>query len=170
MLLADPFAIHQACLQWAHSVLHPHPVTVSLHFPSTNPQAATPPAQALPSTEPPPGVQPHTQQGNTEQPLPDPTPAPDKPQHPPIVCRVAAEVTHMSSMLTHPLICACHGMQVQQPPAHALQQSQTTCPVSGHTLTSAQLKRNDSMVQVRSIQFTASLPSVATCLTRVSWN
>ena len=159
MLLADPFAIHQACLRWARSVLNPHPVTVSLHFPSTDPQPATPPAQALPSTGPPPGVNLHTQLGNSEQPLPDPRPAPDKPQHKPIVCRVVSEVAHMSSMLTHPLICTCHSKQVQPSSADALQQSQTTCPVSGHTLTSAQLKRNDSMVEVCSISLLPYCPA-----------
>lgn len=157
-MIADPFAIHQACLQWAHSVLNPHPITVSLHFPSTPPPSATPPAHALPSTEPPPGVQLHTQQGDSEQPLPAQTPAPGKPQHKAIVCRVVSEVGDLSSMLTHPLVCACHGKEVQQPPADAMQQSPSICPVSGHMLTPAQLKHNASMVQVRILQLTALLP------------
>ena len=113
-----------------------------------NPQSGISWANAQPSTDPSPGVQLHTQQSKSEQPLPDLTPAPDKPQHAPILCRVVSEVVNMSSKLTHPLICACHGNQVQQPPADATQQTQATCPVSGHPLTSAQLKRNDSMVQV----------------------
>lgn len=163
-MFADPFAIHQACLQWAHSILNPHPVTVSLHFPSTALQAATSPACAQPSTLLLPGVQPHTQPGPSEQPLPDQAPAPDKPplpdqapapdkpRHQPIVCRVVSEVAHMSSVLTNPLVCACHGKQVQQQqqaPADVMQQSPATCSVSGRPLTSAQMKSNDSMVQVR---------------------
>lgn len=155
MVLADPFAIHQACLQWAHSILSPHPVTVSLHFPSTPLQAATSPACALPSTLPLPGVQLQTQQGPSEQPLPDQAPAPDKPRHKPIVCRVVSEVAHMSSVLAHPLVCACHGKQVQQQQqalADGMQQSQAICPVSGRPLTPAQTKSNDSMVQVRNLQ------------------
>ena len=144
---ADPFAIHQACLQWAHSTLNSHPVTVNLCFPSTAPQAASPIATAQPATEPPAGIQPHAQQGNSEQPLPKQTPAPYQSQHKPIVCRVISEVAHLSSRLTHPLLCACHGKSVQQLSADTMQLS-STCPVSGHTLTPAQLQRNDSMVQV----------------------
>ena len=166
MIFADPFAIHQACLQWAHSVLNPHPVTVSLHFPSITIQSATPSAHAQPSTEPPPRVQLHPQLGKSEQPLTDQTSAPDKPQHKPIVCRVVSEVANMSSMLTHPLICACHSKQVQQPPADAMQQSQAICLVSGHTLTPAQLKRHDSMVQVCITQLTALLPIAVAYLRR----
>lgn len=156
-MFVDPFAIHQACLQWAHSVLNPHPITVSLHFPSTASQPAFPPAHALPATEPLPGVQ----QRCSEQPLPAQTPAPDKSRHQPTVCRVVSEVAHLSSSLTHPLVCACHGQEVQQPSADAMQQSQTICPVSGHMLTPAQLKRNDSMVQVCIVQLTALLPIAA---------
>ncbi|KAL0044610.1 hypothetical protein WJX82_002675 [Trebouxia sp. C0006] len=47
----DPFAIHQLCLRWLHSALHPQPSTVTLHLPAppSAPQACVTPT---PSSNP----------------------------------------------------------------------------------------------------------------------
>ncbi|KAL3158750.1 hypothetical protein ABBQ32_011478 [Trebouxia sp. C0010 RCD-2024] len=67
MSVADPFAIQQACLQWAHSVTYRQAIAVSLHFPC-NTQATTTPEQPPPSTEPSHCSQSHAQQGSSAQP------------------------------------------------------------------------------------------------------
>lgn len=141
---ADPFAIHQACLQWAHSILNPQPLTVRLCFPSTPPQSVDHPAP-LTTTAPP--AQSHSQPGILQQPSPSQAGGPCQLQPQSLMCQVVSEVAQLSSLLTHPQVCPCHGVPVQQLLPGGLQQRHA-CALSGQCCTAAQLKQNTNMVQV----------------------
>ncbi|DBB14886.1 TPA: hypothetical protein ACH3X3_004487 [Trebouxia sp. C0006] len=165
----DPFAIHQLCLRWLHSALHPQPSTVTLHLPappsapqacvtptpSSNPTVdanANSPASSHPSFS-------HTPHGGSSTgPLLNQTVSASHGSLPAsLVCRVVSEVAELSSSLRHPLLCPCHGEPVHQPASHDQQQA-FGCSVSGTCFRQLQLKQSAGMVQVGQ-STTLSMPS-----------
>ena len=110
---ADPFAIQQMCLRWLHSILHPQPITVTLHLPAARHHKRAPTASA--STQP--SASPEAPQvsdfPDAMQPRLDHHDSPTAqaqelsltPQT--ITCKVVSEVMQLSSLITQPTIC-CH--------------------------------------------------------------
>ena len=165
---ADPFAIHQLCLRWLHSALHPQPSTITLHLPqppSAPHASATPtPTPLRPSSHPtvdvnaksPANVFPSSDltpnAGSSAGPSPSQTPSRSvSASHGSLpvslVCRVVSEVAELSSSLRHPLLCPCHGDPVHQSESHD-QQQLFGCCVSGICFQQLELKQGTGMVQV----------------------
>ncbi|KAA6419613.1 MAG: hypothetical protein FRX49_10338 [Trebouxia sp. A1-2] len=170
----DPFAIHQLCLRWLHSALHPQPSTITLQLPQTPyaPQASATPtplgpfsnptvdvdAKSPTSDVPPSNLLPHA--GSSTGHLPNQPPhqsvsASDGSLPVSLICRVVSEVAELSSSLRHPLLCPCHGEPVRQSASHD-QQQLFGCSVSGTCF--QQLEQGTGMVQVGK-STTLSMPS-----------
>ena len=163
---ADPFAIHQLCLRWLHSALHPQPSTITLQLPQPPyaPQASATPNPLGPSSNPtvdvnarsPASIRPSSNltphAGSSTGPSPNQTPSQSvSASHGSLpvslVCRVVSEVAELSSSLRHPLLCPCHGEPVHQSASHD-QQQLFGRPVSGTCFQQLELKQSTGMVQV----------------------
>lgn len=166
MVAADPFAIHQVCLRWLHSVLHPQPVIVTIQLPRpvSAPQASSATTPPHSSTNPPvhgdasspakvhPLSKPVSQCGSPAQSVSNQTPSrtltdPQTALPLSLVCRVVSEVARLSPCLTNPLLCPCHGEPVHLSSPDA-QHQLCGCSVSGACFSQAELKKSRCMVQV----------------------
>lgn len=132
---ADPFAIHQVCLQWLRTVLHAKPFVVTIALPQLGQNGVA-------------AISDQHGSGQTEK--LDPTEegtAGKLQQSPLIVCQAASEVMGLFQKLDHPKVCPCHA----QPLAQVHQQHPEgccSCPVTGEALAAADLKPDSSAVQV----------------------
>ena len=132
---ADPFAIHQVCLQWLRTVLHAKPFVVTIALPQLGQDDMA-------------AYSDQHESGQTEK--LDPTQegtAGKLQQSPLIVCQAASEVMGLFQKLDHPKVCPCHA----QPLAQFHQQHPEgccSCPATGDALAGADLKPDASAVQV----------------------
>lgn len=173
---ADPFAIHQVCLRWLHSVLHPHPFTVTLQLPQrafgAQPSAATTPLDPPNNPHAASSAKPHPttsiQTSPSEQPLPIEVPPQSQSDMQgllpvSLVCRVVSEVTQLSPHLTHPWLCPCHGGPVLQASPDA-QEHFCGCSVSAAGFRQSELKQSRSMIQVCTYTFALRLEICTSCV------
>ena len=136
---ADPFAIHQVCLQWLRTVIHPRPFIVVINLPQLSHSAS----QAEVHLSQPRHQQPvQTKQQNlTDE---DTTGSLHQPGS--IICQAACEVMGLCHQLDHPTLCPCHGRPTSQ--AHQQASDSFCCPVTGASLDKASLQADSGAVQV----------------------
>lgn len=137
---ADPFAIHQVCLQWLRTVIHPRPFIVSINLPQLSHSIS----QAEVHLSQPRQQQPvqTKQQNSTDEDARGGLHQPTR-----IICQAASEVMGLCHQLDHPTLCPCHG----RPTSQAHQQASDSfccCPVTGACLDKASLQADSGAVQV----------------------
>ena len=137
---ADPFAIHQVCLQWLRTVIHPRPFILTIDLP----QLSHTESQAEVHLSQPRHQQPvQTKQQN----LTDKDTTGSLHQPGSIICQAVSEVMGLCHQLDHPTLCPCHG----RPASQAHQQASDSlccCPVTGACLDRASLEAESGAVQV----------------------